>query len=101
MAIFLYIFSGLIAAWGIVSYFCMGEKFMKWYYGQWGHDYREFDARKFKIAYAVSAFLVGVAGLCVVRFGPKWVFSALLLTTAITNFFLIIQWCKKRNSSSK
>ena len=98
---FLYVLTGLIAVWGIVSYFCMGERFMKWYYGQWGHDYREFDARKFKIAHAVSLFLVGVAGLFAVGLGLKWVISVLLLATAITNFIFIIQWCKKKDSSSK
>ena len=101
MVAILYVLSALIAVWGIVSYFCMGEKFMRWYYGQWGHDYREFDARKFKFAHAVSLFLVGVSGLFAVRLGLKWFFSVLLLATAITNFVLIIQWCKKRDSSSK
>lgn len=74
---------------------------MQLYYGQWGHDYRQFDARRFKIAHAVSFFFVGVAGLCVVRLGPKWAFSVLLLATAITNFVLIIKWCKKKDSSSQ
>ena len=96
----LYVFSALIAVWGIASYFCMGEKFMRWYYGQWGHDYREFDARKFKIAHAVSIFLVGVSGFFVggdvVRF-----FIVLTLVFSITNFILILQWCKKKDSSSK
>ena len=92
----LYVLSALIAAWGIASYFCMGEKFMKWYYGQWGRDYREFDARKFKIAYAVSAFLVGVAGLCVVRLGPKWVFQHCCLLQLSRTFSSSYNGVKRR-----
>ena len=96
----LYVFTGLIAVWGIASYFCMGEKFMRWYYGQWGHDYREFDARKFKIAHAVSIFLVGVSGLFFVGHGLRLVLVWFLVYAA-TNLFLITLWCKKKDSSSK
>ena len=97
----LYILTCLIALWGIASYFCLGEKFMQWYYGQWGHDYREFDARRFKIAHSVSIFLVGVSGLFAVGLGLRWLLLIMMLVFTSANLFLIMRWCKKKDSSSK
>ena len=97
----LFVFTGLIIAWAIVSYFFAGEKHMRWYYRQCGRDYKNYDAKRFKIAHSVSLFLVGLFGLLAVVFDHNGIFLLLMFLAVAMNYALILTWCKKKDSSPK
>lgn len=72
---------------------------MRWYYRQWGRNEQDFDARKSRMAHAVTLFLTGVSGLFIASYGIKWFLTVTMLVFFLFNLVLIMTWSKKKGSA--
>jgi hypothetical protein len=79
----------------------MGEKYMRWYYRQVGHNYLHYDVSRFKVAHCVCGFLVGFFGLLAIALDHNTLFLALMFIALIMNYVLILTWCKKKDFPSE
>lgn len=98
----IYIAIGLLLALAVFEVFFAGEKYFKWFLGQYNVDYEDFDLRKVKIIRGVSLLAVALlTSLYLLRDAAgKTVHHTLLLfiimAIAILHFFVIMIFGKKK-----
>lgn len=92
-----YIFVLLLLVWALLVYFVSGEKYMKWYYGSCGLDYRKYDPKRFKIAHSLSLMLVTLFAFLAITLENSGITLLFIVAALILNYLLILTWCKKKN----
>ena len=97
MNIFVIIIAGVVFILGAIVYFVKREKYMRWYYRQFGKEYQNYDANKFRLSHAGSLILFSVLCLLLGFKGHSDILLILMILTVALNFILVLIWCKKKD----
>lgn len=97
MSVSVIVVCALLFVFSILEAFVFGEKYARWWFGQWSKDYKDYDLKKFRIIRATTLGIVFVLSF-MMGFSEFRYLDFLLpiaLIVIILHCVIILHFCKK------
>lgn len=97
MSVSIIILCSILFVFTILEAFVFGDKYARWWFGQWSKDYKDYDLKKFRLIRGAALGIVFVL-MFLMGFSEFEYFDFLLpaaFVVIVLHYFVILRYCKK------
>ena len=97
MLVFPIIISAILFVLFILEEFIFGDKYARWWFGQWSKDYKDYDLKKFRLIRGATLGIVFILaflmGFCEFKYLDILLPASLIII--VLHYYIILRYCKK------